>query len=259
MAEEAKPNTSVQKPPEGTPAGGAGDEQGKEKLYAGKYKTIEDWEKGTKELEEKLRTQGQEKNTALEEKVASDKKLEGMLDQQKKVAEAQTEEQRKVEGEKLKALGTEFSERFKKGPEEMMRAFDDLIRTHPSVTGALRRTDIEAQQTESLRQQNLFNKVAAKHKDDWEGLKSKMGEIWNGLSPATRAKPDEKLMETVYKAAKAEVMPTLEQLQKAAAEKEKAGSGQGVGTGEKVTVKTDRVDAILAQREKDNTMGNLLK
>lgn len=265
MTDEAKTKTSDQKPPVGTPPGGAG-EQGKDKLWAGRYKTPEEMERAILAGDKKVQESGREKNLANERAEASEKRVKEIQDQQKKVTEAQTEEQRKQEEERLKVLGLEFSKRFGEGPVEMMRAFDDLIKSHPSVTGALRRTDVEANKKEGDRQKALFDLVAGKHKEDWEGLVPKMREIWEGLSLKIRQNPDEKIIETVYKAAKVELMPSLGQLKKEAedlkkkeAEKEKAGFGQDVGSGEAKPEKKDRVDAIIEQRQKDNAIGNLLK
>lgn len=249
MAENQNPK---QKPDEGTPSAAAGEEgQDQSKLFLGRYKTLEEAEEGFKELEMKLREQGTEKNEAK-------RKLEEYERQRVAVRQAQTEEERKQEQEKLDDLGKQFAERFKKGPGEMMRAFYDLIETHPSVAGALTPEYLRRQAERDKKGRALFAKVASHHKEDWKELEPIMSERWNKLPLHIRQNPDEEILETIYLAAKALKGKTSEEKEREEAEAEKAGLSQGIGgePGKKdkrsETEKT--VDRVVSQYKKDQVL-----
>lgn len=229
----AKDQDPGKQPPEGTPAGEAGKDAGKEKLILGKYKTMEEAEKGEKEREAKFTQAHQELADAKRELELERQKSRLVEEKGEQIRKAKTEEEKKrlqqELDQNLERMGKEFVEESKKGPAAMMRGFHRLFDAYASTQGFVKRDDLKRQSDADREQTRLFNKVRAAHKEDFVELAPKMAEIWAGLSPTTKMRPSEKLLETVYKAAKGESLPDEAKLREKIIADMRAGHGEGGG------------------------------
>lgn len=243
MAEEEKTNTLDKKPPEGTPSS----EAGKEKLLAGKYKSAEELEKGYQELQTKY-TQD------MQRKAETEQALTDFRAKLKETGIRQTEEEKQRLEQDMEAMGKEFSEEAKKGPKEMMRSLYKLIEAHPSVEAAVKRGELKRKTEEDQKATKIFNEFRDGHKDDFDKLKPEMAKIWAEL-PAKSKVPE--MLETVYKAAKADAFPSEEALRKKMAEEAKAGTTQVGGEKPKPEIKSKDnkdIDAVIEVHKKAKIM-----
>lgn len=224
MAEEKKTNTVGKEPPEGTPPKDAG-----EKLIFGKYKTLEEAERAHKEGETKYH-EGQTKLADTERQLETERQRTRLVgEKQEEIRKAKTEEEKKKLELDLEQMGKEFAEESKKGPAAMMRGFHRLFDAYASTQGFVKRDDLKRQSDADREQTREFNKVRAAHKEDFDELAPKMIEIWATLPPETKMRPSEKLLETVYKAAKSESLPDEAKLKEKIIADMKAGHGEGGG------------------------------
>jgi len=227
MAKDQDPGKEPQK--EGTPPGEAGKDAGKEKLIFGKYKTLEEAEKAFKEGEIKYH-EGQQKLSETERLLEVERQRAKLVEEkQEQIRAAKTEEEKKRLEQDLERMGKEFVEESKKGPAAMMRGLHRLFDAYVSTQGLVKRDDLKRKSDAERRQTDLFNKVRAAHKEDFDELAPKMIEIWNGLSPMTKMQPSQKLLETVYKAAKAENLPDKEKIREEIIADMRAGHGEDGG------------------------------
>lgn len=224
MAKEQKTNTVGKEPPEGTPPKDAG-----EKLIFGKYKTLEEAEKAHKEGETKYH-EGQQKLSETEKLLEAERQRTKLVEEkQEEIRKAETEEEKKKLEQDLEQMGKEFAEESKKGPAAMMRGFHRMFDAYLSTQGLVKRDDLTRQSDADRRQTEVFNKVRSAHKEDFDGLAPKMAEIWATLPPETKMRPSEKLLETVYKAAKSESLPDEAKVREKIIADMKAGHGEGGG------------------------------
>lgn len=243
-----------QKPPEdtGIPPGEAGDEAGegedkaKEEKIAGRYETKEDAEKGARDADAKIREQG----GTINEQAARIKELEG---REEKKSTIDVEEEKKKDAEAYRTIGEGMRKAYAEGGDEGMgRYLDQVIEAHPGVRAG---RAVQAQIAGQQRYAAIYGEMKKRH-SDYDELIPKMKEIGAKLSPGTMANPTTELMETLYKAAKAEVFPDEAALRKKLADEEKAGTGQGAGerkVKEKDTRTEDekKVDKAVEQYQKD--------
>jgi len=219
------------KPPEGTPSSEVGETD--KKLFFKKYETKEEAEKAWEERDKKFTEGQQELADAKRELELERQKNRLVAEKQEGIRKAQTEEEKqRLQQEldqNLERMGKEFAEESKKGPKEMMRGFHRLFDAYVSTQGFVKRGDLKRQSEADRRQTDLFNRVKAAHKEDFEELAPKMAEIWEGLSPQTKMLPSEKLLETVYQAAKAESLPDEAKIREKIIADMRAGHGEGGG------------------------------
>ena len=245
MAEEKKTNTVGKEPPEGTPLKDAG-----EKLIFGKYKTLEEAEKAHKEGETKYH-EGQTKLAETERLLEVERQRTRLVEEkQEEIRKAKTEEEKKKLELDLERMGKEFVEESKKGPGAMMRGLHRLFDAYMSGQGFVRRDDLKRQSDADRRQTALFNKVRAAHKEDFDELAPKMIEIWAGLPPMTKMRPSEKLLETVYQAAKAGSLPDEAKLREKIIADMRAGHGEGGGEKAPPAEEKSDVDEIIEEHKK---------
>lgn len=251
MAEDQHPE---KQPPEGTPAEKAGKEADEKKLILGKYKTIEEAEKGEKEREAKFTQAHQELADAKRELELERQKRKEIQEKQGQIKKARTEEEKqRLQQEldqNLERMGKEFVEESKKGPAAMMRGLHRLFDAYISTQGLVKRDDLKRQSDADREQTEIFNKVKAAHKEDFDELAPKMAEIWTTLSPETKMRPSEKLLETVYKAAKAENLPDEAKLKEKIIADMKAGHGEGGGEKPPPAEEKSDVDEIVKEYKK---------
>jgi len=236
------------KPPEGTPASKAGDAGG-EKLIFGKYKTIEEAEKAHKEGETKYH-EGQQKLSETEKLLEIEKQRTAIVEQkQEEIRQAKTQEEKKKLEQDLDQIGIEFRKEADKSPGSMIRGFHRIIDAYIATQGFVRKDDLKRRSAASQKQTDIYNRVRAAHKEDFDELAPKIIEIWKGLPPQTRMLPSEKLMETIYKAAKAENLPDEAKIREKIIADMRAGHGEGGGeklTTEKKSESEKETDAIVA-------------
>jgi len=223
MAEHQDPGKEPQK--EGIPPG----EAGKEKLIFGKYKTLEEAEKAFKEGESKYH-EGQQKLSDTERLLEAEKQRTRLIEEkQGEIRKAKTEEEKKRLELDLDRMGKELHAESQKGPAGTVRGLYRLFDAYASTQGFVKRDDLKRRSDATRRQTDIFNKVRAAHKEDFDELAPKMIEIWEGLSPEMKMRPSEKLMETVYKAAKGESLPDEAKLREKIITDMRAGHGEGGG------------------------------
>ena len=246
----AKDQDPGKQPPEGTPAGEAGKDAGKEKLIFGKYKTKEEAEKAFKEGETKYH-EGQTKLAETEKLLEIERQRTRLVEEkQEEIKKATTEEEKKKLEQDLEQMGKEFAEESKKGPAAMMRGLHRLFGAYISTQGLVKRDDLKRQSDADREQTGIFNKIRAAHKEDFDKLAPKMIEIWAGLSPETKMRPSEKLLETVYKAAKSESLPDEAKVREKIIADMKAGHGEGGGEKPPPAGKKSDVDEIIEEYKK---------
>jgi len=131
-----------------------------------------------------------------------------------------------------------------------MRGFHRLFDAYASTQGFVKRDDLKRQSTADRRQTDLFNKVRAAHKEDFDELAPKMAEIWAGLSPQTKMLPSEELLETVYKAAKADNLPDEAKLREKIIADMRAGHGEGGGEKLPPAEEKSDVDKVIEEHKK---------
>ena len=247
MAENQYPG---KEPPEGTPPGEACKEAEKKELFFGKYKTKEEAEKAFKEGEAKYH-EGQTKLAETERQLEAERQRTRLVEEkQEEIRKAKTEEEKKKLDEDLEQMGKEFAEEAKKGPAAMMRGFHRLFDAYASGQGFVKRDDLKRQSDADREQNKIFNKVQAAHKEDFKKLAHKMAEIWAGLSPETKMRPSEKLLETVYKAAKAENLPDEAKLREKIIADMRAGHTEGGGEKPPPAEEKSDVDKIVEEHKK---------
>lgn len=229
----AKVQDPSKKPPEGTPSSEAGKDAGDEKLILGKYKTMEEAEKGEKEREAKFTQAHQDLATAKKELELERQKTRLVEEKQEEIRKAKTEEEKqRLQQEldqNLERMGKEFVEESKKGPAAMMKGFHRMFDAYASTQGFVKRDDLKRQSAADRKHTELFNRVRATHKEDFDELTPKMIEIWDGLPPETKMRPSEKLLETVYQAAKAKNLPDEAKIREKIIADMKAGHGEDRG------------------------------
>jgi len=253
MDKEQKTNTVGKEPPEGTPPKDAG-----EKLIFGKYKTMEEAEKGEKERETKFTQAHQELADAKRELEIERQKSKLVEEKQEEIRKAKTEEEKqRLQQEldqNLERMGKEFAEESKKGPAAMMRGFHRMFDAYASTQGFVKRGDLKRQSVADRKQTDLFNKVRAAHKEDFEELAPKMVEIWAGLPPETKMRPSKELLETVYQAAKAKNLPDEAKLREKIIADMRAGHGESGGEklppGEKKSEDEKYTDDVIKEYKK---------
>jgi|GEM_PF-4231602 len=249
MAENQDPK---KQPPEGTPADEAGEK--KEKLILDKYKTQEDFIKGHKELERTATQTSQELADAKRELELERQRTRLIDEKQEEIRTARTEEEKKKLELDLERMGKEWVEESKKGPGPMMRGLHRLFDAYISSQGFVKRDDLRRQSDADRRQTDLFNKIRAAHKEDFDELAPKMAEVWGGLDPRTKMYPSEKLLETVYQAAKAGNLPDEAKLREKIIADMRAGHGEGGGEkpppGEKKTEDEKYTDEVIEEYKK---------
>ena len=247
MAENQYPG---KEPPEGIPPGEAGKDADEEKLILGKYKTMEEAEKGEKEREAKFTQAHQELADAKRELELERQKTRLIEEKQEEIRKATTEEEKKKLEQDLEQMGKELAEESKKGPAAMMRGFHRIFDAYISSQGFVKRDELRHQSDADREQTRIFNKVQAAHKEDFNKLAPKMAEIWAGLSPETKMRPSEKLLETVYKAAKAENLPDEAKLREKIIADMRAGHTEGGGEIPPPAGKKSDVDEIIEEHKK---------
>ncbi len=226
MVEDQHPD---KKPPEGTPSSEAGQEGKDKDLFFGKYKTKEEAEKAFKEGETKFHD-GQTELAETKKQLETERQRTRLVEEkQEEIRKAKTEEEKKKLEEDLEQMGKEFAEESKKGPAAMMRGFHRIFDAYISGQGFVKRDELRHQSEADRTQTNIFNKVRAAHKEDFDELGAKMEEIWAKLPPQTKMRPSEELLETVYKAAKAESLPDEAKLREKIIDDMRAGHGEGGG------------------------------
>ena len=251
MAEEQKTNTPGKQPPEGTPAPEAGKDAGKEKeLFFKKYETKEEAEKAWEERDKKF-TEGQQELAETKRQLEAERRRTGLIgEKQEEIRKARIEEEKKKLELDLERIGKEVREEAKKGPAGTMRGLFRAFDAYISTQGLVKRDDLKRQSDADQRQTELFNKVRAAHKEDFDELAPKMVEIWRGLDPMTKMRPSEKLLETVYKAAKAESLPDEAKLREKIIADMRAGHGEGAGEKSPPAGEKSDVDEIIEEHKK---------
>lgn len=224
-------------------------------LYAEKYKTIEEMEKGVKEAEQKITELGQGKS--LSDKALKEFRELIVKRETETKAGKETDEEIK-EKERRGKLALELKEAWETDPVKALEFLEKRIKE--GQTGVMTKGDYEAK-LERDRVQNVeYNRVRGtgdpskgikpdeERIKEFDALKPVMSEIWDKLPD--KAKVPE-MMETVFFAAKAKASPELkDKLIKDL----KAGTTQKGGVspaGEKKTEDEKTIDGIIDQAEKD--------
>lgn len=227
-------------------------------LYAGKYKTVEEMEKGVLEGSQKITELGQGKS-------ASDKAL---IDFQTRL----TEKEEKAKAGKVKTADEARLERIKKfktvfedpeggGPAAAFAFVEDMIeKSHKSR--ATKASEVEKQRIAvSARGAAEYNRVRGtgdkdagipedkERQKEFELLRPVMNEIWGKMPPSSRV-PE--MMETVFFAARAKASPELKEQIVQGIKAGMGTTGPGVPAGDEKKTKDEKtLDEIAEQAEKD--------
>ena len=213
MAEEKK---KVNVKEDGTPI--AFGEEGY--LIAGKYKTVEEAEKGIKEGEQKITELGQGK--------AESDKARGTL--QEIISKAGKEKEGKVVDEKEKVRKTRvdgLKKAWAEGPESALSFIDKLVDEGISAKGLLKREDYEKGVSGDRELMTAFNKVrgTGDRRKEFDILKPDMGKLWSALPEEART-PE--MVENVFFMARGKANP--EDLKAKIIEELKSGVSQKGGS-----------------------------
>lgn len=238
MPEEEKKKVNVKE--DGTPI-----KPGEEGyLYAGKYKTVEEFEKGYGEADRKITELGQGK-------AASEKARKLLQDTIVKAGKEKKEEALgevdKVKKVRVKAM----KEAWDKGPEAALDFIDTAIREGISSGGLLKKDDYQKGITNDRELMGAFNKVrgTGDRRKEFDFLKPEMSKLWNAL-PKEAQTPG--MVENIFFMAKGKADP--EALKTKMLEEIKAGVGQTPGARSEKDIRTDNekaMDGIVEQKEKD--------
>jgi len=197
------------------PESEAGEEKKEEggKLYAGKYKTVEELEKGYQELQKKA-TQDAQRRAHYE------KELQQIKDQIQQVRQAKTQADREEQKKKLEAMQRAFIEDLKQNPFMAIAGVASSIVEHKLRSGEyVRREDVE----KLTEEQKIVEEISSK--EDFEELKPAMNEFFEKLPEEARTV---KMLPLAYEVAKAKRGANVdkEALKKQILEEIKAGSSQ---------------------------------
>lgn len=214
-------------------------------LYAGKYKTVEEMEKGYSEAGKKITELGQtgaEKDKTIVE-------LTGKADETRKAA-SDVEKEEAVAARKERAV--KLKQAWDKSPEDALEFMESLIDEKQSGAGLMKRADYEKKLTDDDTATKEYNRVRgtgdSEKEKEFDTLKPAMGQIWAKL-PKEAKVPN--MIETVFLAAQAKGAPALKEKILAGI---KAGHGQppgGPSPEDKRTEDDKIIDGIVKQADKD--------
>lgn len=237
MAEETK-KANVKE--DGTPIK-AGEEG---YLIAGKYKTIEEAEKGIKAGEQKITELGQSRS-------ASDKARQLLQDTISKGSKEKLSDEKAEKDTVRKARSAAMKAAWDKGPDAALDFIDKLTDEKISSRGLLKKEDYQKGISDDRELMGAFNKVrgTGDRRKEFDILKPEMSKLWGALPKEARTPG---MVENVFFMAKGKASP--EDLKTRIIEDFKAGTSQTPGSRSEKDLRTANdktLDNIVNQGEKD--------
>lgn len=218
-------------------------------LYAGKYKTVGDMEKGIKEGEQKITELGQAKSTST----AAISELRSRMVKAREGSKADTEADKLA---RRQALATRLKASWEKDPLTALGFLEELIESKHSDSrvvdeaGRKKKADID---TESAKEYDRVRGTDVEGKEEqqkeFDKLKPAMKEIWSKMPKEAKVSG---MIETVYLAAKAQDAPNTRAKLLADIKAGTSQPGGGPSPEDKRTEDDKILDKIVDQSKKDH-------
>ena len=194
MAEEKKPDVNVNE--DGTPMK-YGDEG---YLIGGKYKTMEEAEKGIVNFDKKITEVSQAK---ADRDKAFTKLQDTIVKSRGDVKKVEDTEQEKLNASERKANAKELADAYEKGPEAALEAINNIVdRRFKKVDfDYIKRSDVDKQSAEDKTQLKELNRIRGTGEDAklFDALKPEMSKLWEKLPKEAQVTD---MIENVFLAAK---------------------------------------------------------